>query len=75
MRCIICAMQCVCCWSLDSMGTGPEAESRAAWPLQVGWKHQDAVKELEEKRKVRSAAYYEQKKKLNSLKLKAAADA
>jgi large subunit ribosomal protein L13Ae len=43
--------------------------------LQVGWKHQDAVKELEEKRKVRSAAYYEQKKKLNALRIKAAAEA
>ena len=43
--------------------------------LQVGWKHQDAVKELEEKRKVRSAAYYEQKKKLNALRTKAAAEA
>ena len=42
--------------------------------LQVGWKHQDAVKELEEKRKVRSAAYYEQKKKLNVLRIKAAAE-
>jgi hypothetical protein len=42
---------------------------------QVGWKHQDAVKELEEKRKVRSAAYYEQKKKLNALRTKAAAEA
>lgn len=41
----------------------------------VGWKHQDAVKELEEKRKVRSAAYYEQKKKLNALRVKASAEA
>ena len=41
----------------------------------MGWKHQDAVKELEEKRKVRSAAYYEQKKKLNALRTKAAAEA
>lgn len=41
----------------------------------MGWKHQDAVKELEEKRKVRSAAYYEQKKKLNVLRTKAAAEA
>lgn len=47
-----------------------------AWhALQVGWKHQDAVAELEEKRKVKSAAYYQAKKKLIALKAKAAAEA
>ena len=42
---------------------------------QVGWKHQDAVAELEEKRKVKSSAYYQAKKKLIALKAKAAAEA
>jgi large subunit ribosomal protein L13Ae len=37
----------------------------------VGWKHQEAVKELEEKRKVKSQAYYQAKKKLNALRQKA----
>ena len=41
--------------------------------LQVGWKHQEAVKELEEVRKVRSKDYYAAKKKLQSLKTKAIA--
>ncbi len=39
--------------------------------LQVGWKHQEAVKELEEKRKVKSQAYYQAKKKLTALRQKA----
>ena len=43
--------------------------------FQVGWKHQDAVAELEEKRKVKSSAYYQAKKKLIALKAKAAAEA
>jgi large subunit ribosomal protein L13Ae len=43
--------------------------------LQVGWKHQAAVAELEEKRKVKSAAYYQAKKKLIALKAKAATEA
>jgi len=38
---------------------------------QVGWKHQEAVKTLEEARKVRSSAYYQAKKKLNALRAKA----
>lgn len=41
----------------------------------VGWKHQDAVAILEERRKVKAAAYYEQKKKLVALRAKAYADA
>lgn len=40
---------------------------------QVGWKHGDAVAELEAKRKVKSAAYYEAKKKLTALRAKAEA--
>lgn len=40
---------------------------------QVGWKHSDAVAELEAKRKVKSAAYYEAKKKLTALRAKAEA--
>lgn len=40
---------------------------------QVGWKHAEAVQALEEKRKVKSAAYYEAKKKLKSLRAKAEA--
>ncbi len=43
--------------------------------FQVGWKHQDAVKELEVARKERAAGYYAQKKKLNTLRAKASADA
>jgi len=39
----------------------------------VGWKHKEAVEALEAKRKVKSAAYYEAKKKLRSLRAKAEA--
>ena len=39
----------------------------------VGWKHQEAVAELEAKRKVKAAKYYEAKKKLLALRAKAAA--
>lgn len=42
------------------------------WP-QVGWKHQEAVKDLEEVRKVRSHDYYVAKRKLKALKTKATA--
>ena len=41
--------------------------------IQVGWKHENAVAELEAKRKVKSAKYYELKKKLVALKAKAEA--
>jgi len=37
----------------------------------VGWKHQEAVKDLEAKRKVKSQAYYQAKKKLSALRQKA----
>lgn len=40
---------------------------------QVGWKHAEAVEMLEEKRKTKSAAYYEAKKKLKALRAKAEA--
>ena len=43
--------------------------------LQVGWKHQEAVKGLEEKRKVKAQAYYQTKKKLVALRQKAAQEA
>ena len=46
---------------------------RSITSQQVGWKHQEAVKTLEEARKVRSSAYYQAKKKLNALRAKAAA--
>ncbi|KAK9849638.1 hypothetical protein WJX84_001738 [Apatococcus fuscideae] len=39
----------------------------------VGWRHQENVAELEEKRKAVSAKYYEQKKKLRALQARAAA--
>jgi large subunit ribosomal protein L13Ae len=39
----------------------------------VGWKHQDAVAQLEEKRKVKAAKFYEAKKKSLALRAKAAA--
>ena len=42
---------------------------------QVGWKHQAAVATLEEARKVKSAAFYQEKKKQVALKLKARAQA
>lgn len=41
---------------------------------QVGWKHNEAVAELEAKRKAKSAAYYEAKKKLRALRAKAEND-
>lgn len=41
--------------------------------LQVGWKHQDAVAELEAKRKVKATKFYEAKKKSLALRAKAAA--
>ncbi len=41
--------------------------------LQVGWKHQAAVAELEEKRKAKSKQFYVAKKKLIALRAKAAA--
>lgn len=41
---------------------------------EVGWKYQDVVKKLEEKRKVRSKAYYEKVKAVRRLRAKASAD-
>ena len=41
----------------------------------VGWKYQEIVDKLEDKRKVRSAAYYQRKKALNQLAAKAKAQA
>merc|ERR1712217_475640 len=38
---------------------------------EVGWKYQDTIKALEEKRKVRAAAYYERKKASSALQRKA----
>ena len=43
--------------------------------VQVGWKHQEAVAGLEEARKVKSAAFYQEKKKQISLTSKARAQA
>ncbi|KAK9722283.1 60S ribosomal protein L16A [Basidiobolus ranarum] len=40
---------------------------------EVGWKYDDVVKKLEEKRKVKSKAYYERKKAILNLKNKASA--
>ena len=40
-------------------------------PEQVGGKQQEAVAGLEEQRKVRSSAYYQEKKRLQSLRAKA----
>jgi large subunit ribosomal protein L13Ae len=40
--------------------------------LQVGWKHQDAVAELEAKRKAKASKFYEAKKKSLALRAKAA---
>jgi large subunit ribosomal protein L13Ae len=39
----------------------------------VGWKHQEAVAELEAKRKTKAAAFYAAKKKAIALRAKAAA--
>lgn len=52
---------------------GPRAESRELILLQVGWKHGETVKELEEARKVKAAAYYAEKKKLIAMRAKAVA--
>ena len=41
----------------------------------VGWKHQELLKRLEEKRKVQSQAYFEKKKEKDSLRSKAIAAA
>jgi len=41
---------------------------------EVGWKHAAVVAKLEDKRKVKSAAYYERKKALNRLRAKALAN-
>uniref|UniRef100_UPI00375495B1 hypothetical protein n=1 Tax=Salmonella sp. s51933 TaxID=3160127 RepID=UPI00375495B1 len=38
---------------------------------EVGWKYQDVVKTLEEKRKAKSAVYYQHKKSLTKLKTQA----
>jgi len=43
--------------------------------VQVGWKHQEAVAMLEQKRKVSSAAFYQEKKKLTQLRVKARQEA
>ena len=42
---------------------------------EVGWKYGDIVDKLETKRKEKSAAYFEAKKKLNALRAKAEAGA
>lgn len=42
-------------------------------PTQVGWKHGEAVAELEEKRKAKAAKFYEAKKKALALRAKAVA--
>ena len=41
--------------------------------LQVGWKHQEAVAQLEEQRKTRAGAYFREKKRLRALRAKAVA--
>ena len=40
---------------------------------EVGWRHGETIKQLEEKRKVRSAAFYHRKRALTNLKTKALA--
>lgn len=40
---------------------------------QVGWKHQETIKELEAKRKVKSTKFYEAKKRIAALRAKAVA--
>ena len=42
---------------------------------EVGWKYGDIAEQLETKRKEKSAAYFQAKKKINALKAKAAASA
>uniref|UniRef100_A0A1I7UHV6 Large ribosomal subunit protein uL13 n=1 Tax=Caenorhabditis tropicalis TaxID=1561998 RepID=A0A1I7UHV6_9PELO len=42
---------------------------------EVGWQYQDVVAKLEAKRKVKGAAYYEQKKKLDKLAVQAKVNA
>ena len=50
----------------------PSVDEYCLFVCQVGWKHQEAVAQLEEQRKVKSNAYYQAKKKLNALRRKAA---
>lgn len=42
---------------------------------EVGWKHQDLLKKLEDKRKTKADAYYQKKKARDALKAKATAAA
>ncbi len=60
----LCMRRCCIAW----LG---ELVRRSCVGRQVGWKHQEAVKTLEEARKVKSSAYYQAKKKLNALRAKA----
>ena len=39
---------------------------------EVGWKYSDVIKKLELKRKIRSSAYYQKKKAIERLRVKAA---
>lgn len=41
--------------------------------MQVGWKHQETLKELETKRKVKSTAFFEAKRRMIALRSKAIA--
>lgn len=41
--------------------------------LQVGWRHSETIKELENKRKAKSLKFYEAKKRLHALRAKAVA--
>ena len=57
-----------------SLGTWPQRILKRG-SVQVGWKHQEAVAMLEEKRKVGSAAFYQAKKKQTQIRLKAKQEA
>ncbi len=58
-------------WPRMQVGGFTHKHPLSAPRLQVGWRHQETVAELEAKRKAKSAAFYEAKKKLRALRAKA----
>jgi len=63
----------VCPQALRILRLKPQAKYTVLGRLssEVGWKHAGVISKLEQKRKIRSAAYYERKKALARLRAKA----